>query len=103
MGTLTSGLAAAVTARGPATEGVTPVTQAASHTASRRPVYSGNRRVPGLYERELANGTTVYDAALRLGDGEVPILDRFVSSQLPVPRRCAPWVEQGQSAALSRL
>ncbi len=28
------------------------------------PVYSGNRRVPGLYERELANGSTVYDAAL---------------------------------------
>jgi hypothetical protein len=37
---------------------------ASSH---RRPVYSGNRRVPGLYERTLADGSTVYDAALRLG------------------------------------
>ncbi len=35
--------------------------------ATRRPVYTGNRRVPGLYERTLADGTTVYDAALRLG------------------------------------
>src|SRR5581483_543408 len=34
---------------------------------SRRPVYTGNRRVPGLYERTLANGTTVYEARLRLG------------------------------------
>jgi integrase len=33
----------------------------------RTPVYTGNRRVPGLYERTLADGTTVYDAALRLG------------------------------------
>jgi integrase len=36
-----------------------------SHGAStRQPVYSGNRRVPGLYERTLANGSVVYDAAL---------------------------------------
>jgi hypothetical protein len=34
---------------------------------SRRPVYSGTRRVPGLYERTLADGSTVYEAALRLG------------------------------------
>lgn len=34
---------------------------------SRRPVYSGSRRVPGLYERTLAGGQTVYDVALRLG------------------------------------
>jgi integrase len=34
---------------------------------TRRPVYSGSRRVPGLYERTLADGSTVYDAALRLG------------------------------------
>lgn len=55
-------------AGGPATEGATPVTHASSHGAStRRPVYSGNRRVPGLYERTLANGSTVYEAALRLG------------------------------------
>jgi integrase len=36
-------------------------------TATRRPVYSGSRRVPGLYERTLSDGTIVYDAALRLG------------------------------------
>ena len=34
---------------------------------SRRPVYTGDRRVPGLYERTLADGSTVYDAAFRLG------------------------------------
>lgn len=44
------------------------MTHASSHGAStRRPIYTGNRRVPGLYERSLANGSTVYDAALRLG------------------------------------
>lgn len=44
------------------------MTHASSHGAtSRRPVYTGNRRVPGLYERTLAKGSTVYDAALRLG------------------------------------
>jgi hypothetical protein len=32
---------------------------AATHT----PVYSGNRRVPGLYERTLADRSTVYDVA----------------------------------------
>jgi integrase len=56
------------TVGGLATEGATPVTHASSHGApTRRPVYTGNRRVPGLYERTLANGSTVYDAALRLG------------------------------------
>lgn len=35
--------------------------------ATRRPVYSGTRRVPGLYERTLANGQTVFEARLRLG------------------------------------
>lgn len=39
-----------------------------SHGAhSRRPVYSGSRRIPGLYERTLADGSAVYDVALRLG------------------------------------
>jgi integrase len=37
---------------------------------SRQPVYSGTRRIPGLYERKLANGGTVYEAATRL-DGKV--------------------------------
>ncbi len=44
------------------------MTHQASHGArSRRPVYTGNRRVPGLYERDRADGTTVYEVALRLG------------------------------------
>jgi integrase len=44
------------------------VTQLSLHGSwSRRPVYTGNRRVPGLYERALADGRVVYDAALRLG------------------------------------
>jgi integrase len=30
-------------------------------------VYSGNRRVPGLYERTLASGANVYEARLRVG------------------------------------
>jgi integrase len=37
---------------------------------SRRAVYSGTRRVPGLYERDLADGRTVFEARLRL-DGNV--------------------------------
>jgi len=44
------------------------VTQTSFHGAlTRRPVYSGNRRVSGLYERKLSDGSIVYDAALRLG------------------------------------
>ena len=35
--------------------------------ASRAPVFSGNRRVPGLYQRRLADGSTVYEVAARLG------------------------------------
>jgi integrase len=39
-----------------------------SHGAkTRRPVHTGTRRVPGLYERTLADGSTVFDVALRLG------------------------------------
>jgi integrase len=35
--------------------------------STRRPVYSGNRRVPGLYERICSDGSMVYDIRLRLG------------------------------------
>jgi integrase len=35
--------------------------------ASRRQVYSGNRRIPGLYERRRANGSFVYEAAFWYG------------------------------------
>src|SRR5829696_5775955 len=66
-GTTKSGPGAAPTARGPDTEGVTPVTASSYGAASRKPVYSGNRRVPGLFERTLANGATVYEASMRLG------------------------------------
>jgi integrase len=34
---------------------------------SRRPVFTGNRRVPGLTERTRKNGTTVYEVHARLG------------------------------------
>lgn len=34
---------------------------------SRRPVYSGKHRVPGLYERDRSHGTTAYEVAQRLG------------------------------------
>jgi integrase len=34
---------------------------------SRRPVLTGNRRVPGLSERTLKDGTTVYEVHARLG------------------------------------
>jgi integrase len=35
--------------------------------ASRKPVYSGKRRVQGLYERRLVDGSIRFEAALRLG------------------------------------
>jgi hypothetical protein len=41
-----------------------------SHGAgSRRPVYSGNRRVPGLYERKRADGVVVFEARYRQNGG----------------------------------
>jgi integrase len=44
------------------------MTKQVSHgAATRTPVYSGNRRVTGLYERRRADGTVVFEAALRLG------------------------------------
>jgi len=45
------------------------VTPASSQhgAASRRPVYSGNRRVPLLGERTLKDGSIVFEAALRTG------------------------------------
>ena len=37
-----------------------------SHGAStRQPVYSGNRRIPGLFQRTLADGSTVYEVSAR--------------------------------------
>src|SRR5580693_9272809 len=62
-----NGLGAADTARGPDTGGSTPMPPTSYGATSRRPVYSGNRRVAGLYERRLASGATVYDIRLRLG------------------------------------
>jgi integrase len=34
--------------------------------SKRAPVFSGKRRVKGLYERKLSDGTTVYDARIRV-------------------------------------
>jgi integrase len=58
----------ALTSEGLDTEGVPPMSSQVSHgAASREPVFSGNRRIPGLYARTRADGSTVYDVALRLG------------------------------------
>jgi integrase len=47
------------------------VTPRAPHGAStRRPVYSGNRRVPGLWQRDRADGTTAFEFAGRLAGGK---------------------------------
>jgi integrase len=44
------------------------MTQEVSQSARRRdPVYSGNRRVSGLWQRTLANGSIVYETRLRIG------------------------------------
>jgi integrase len=43
------------------------LTNAKHGAQTRQAVYSGKRRVPGLYERTLADGVKVYDVALRLG------------------------------------
>jgi hypothetical protein len=52
-------------------EETAPMTNRVSHgAASRRPVYSGTRRVHGLYERTLADGSTVFDTRLRLDGRE---------------------------------
>jgi integrase len=46
-----------------------------SHGAgSRRPVYSGNRRVRGLHERTLADGTVVYEARLRIDGKDMKVV-----------------------------
>jgi integrase len=46
-----------------------------SHGArSRRPVYSGNRRVRGLHERSLADGTVVYEARLRIDGRDTKVV-----------------------------
>lgn len=65
--TTENGPGAVVAARGPATGGTAPMATRVYGATTRRPVYSGNRRVPGLYERVLADGATVYEARLRLG------------------------------------
>src|SRR5215213_5669642 len=63
--TQTEGLASAVTDRARGQREVPPMTD--SVYGERRPVSSGTRRVPGLYERDLAGGRVVFDARLRLG------------------------------------
>src|SRR3954454_11939725 len=63
----TNGPGAVVAARGPDTGGCTPMTTSSYGATSRRPVFSCNRRVAGLYERTLARGATVYEVKARLG------------------------------------
>jgi integrase len=50
------------------------MSDASSHgPSSRRPVYSGKRRIPGLYERRRADGSTAYEARYRR-NGSTPKL-----------------------------
>lgn len=52
-----------------------PMPHASSHgSLTRRPVYQGNRRVRGLYERRLADGRIIFEARLGKDDRRV-ILD----------------------------
>jgi hypothetical protein len=47
------------------------MSQQASHSAvTRVPVFSGKTRVRGLWQRELADGTIVYEAQITLGRRE---------------------------------
>jgi integrase len=43
------------------------VTAGEHGAATRQPVYTGNRRVPGLFERRLASGQIVFEVSARLG------------------------------------
>lgn len=49
------------------TQEVSPVTPTSYGADSRQPVYSGGRRIPGLYGRTLADGSEVFDFRGRLG------------------------------------
>lgn len=54
----------AQTSEGLDTGGLAPMSRSVSHgPATREPVYSGNRRIPGLYARTRADGSIVYDVA----------------------------------------
>src|SRR5690349_7041133 len=62
-----NGPGAADTARALDTGGSAPMPKQVSHGATtRRPVYSGDRRVRGLHERTLADGSPVFEARLRV-------------------------------------
>jgi integrase len=62
-------------------------TQVSHGATSRRPVYSGNRRVRGLHERTLADGTTVYEARLRI-DGKDKWLVLEAKTKSDAVREC---------------
>src|SRR5262249_4204471 len=52
---------------GLATGGTTPMTRRSSQSEARDcPVYSGSRRIPGLFQRERADGSLIYEARVRL-------------------------------------
>ena len=53
------------------------MTQEVSHgAATREPVYSGTRRVRGLWQRTLADGSTVYEARLRIDGRDCTVVAR---------------------------
>jgi integrase len=70
-----NGRRTAHTAGAPAIGALTPMTHEVSHgAATREPVYSGTRRVRGLWQRKRADGSTVYEARLRLDGRDTTIV-----------------------------
>ena len=72
--------------------------------ATREPVYSGNRRIPGLHARTKADGSTVYDVALRLG-GKVRrhrLTATTKTDAIASFARCKPTTGVGRSTARPR-
>src|SRR4051812_6431532 len=50
------------------TGGSAPMSHEVSHgAATRRPVYAGKTRVPGLFERTRADGSVAFEVSARLG------------------------------------
>src|SRR5579862_7276142 len=86
-------------ARSLATGGVAPLTRTGYGVGSREAVYSGNRRVPGLYQRTLADGRVVFELRQRLGGGKlrrVRLLATTKSDAIVEQRALQVDIERGQ-------
>ena len=81
------------------------MTKSSYGAASRRPVFSGNRRVPGLFERTLARGATVYEASMRVG-GQMRRHRLEAETKTDAIRELREWqvdVDRGDPRALGGL